>query len=82
MKPFQFTLRDLFLMTTLIAVGMGGIVWAKQLGGYRSGNAIIILTASVPIFSAGCCAPFHQKIVGILIGLFANIGLAIFGDFL
>ena len=63
MKPLQFTLRDLFLMTALIAVGMGGIVCAL-----RWENLVINPTlwvawvlACLVLIGTGIVVPFRSR---------------------
>ena len=65
MNRFQFSLRDLFLATTLIAFGVGGICiadrWYNALGEHI---VVLICLGSAAAIGAGIGAPFHKKLAG------------------
>ena len=58
MKWYQFTLRDLFLATTLIAVGFGGMAWWDKSG------ELLVAFGSEALIGAGIFAPFKLKVTG------------------
>ena len=78
MPPFQYSLRDLFLMTTLIAVGVAGIVWFIRSFGHGIDDLprIAVAIASAGSIGAGIGAPFHKKLLGLAIG---GVALVILG---
>ena len=74
MPRFQFTLRDLFLTTTLIAVGVGGLVWFFKNPSYGM-DYVPVAFVSVGIIGAGIGTPFHRKLLGAAIAIAAVIVL-------
>ena len=60
MKP-QFTLRDMFWMTTLIAVGVTGlrftIRWGEMAGTLQSAGIVL----SYSLISVGLAVPFMRE---------------------
>ncbi len=78
MKRFQFSLRDLFLAMTLIAVGIGGLVWCMRVYGPRRGDASLpfaMAFAFIAIIGAGIGAPFQRKTIGAAAAVLAAFGL-------
>ena len=81
MQRFQFTLRDMFLATTLIAIGMSGFaVLFKDIQGLElvmrsreAGLAFVLSMASGMAIGIGVFVPFHRPrrgaIVGAILGL-------------
>ena len=74
MPRFQFTLRDLFLMTTLIAVGVGGISWIGTHREFLDSGAgpllgFAIISISIALIGAGAGMPFHAKAAGAYIAI-------------
>jgi hypothetical protein len=72
MKLPRFTLRDMFLATTLIAVGVGGATVAtRHLYFHYTPDAfwlIPVLLYSAASVGAGVFAPFHRKKQGAIVG--------------
>lgn len=92
MPRFQFTLRDLFLMTTLIAFGVGGLAWAFRPFHVTRDTTLIALAPlddaqgyirldvaflSSVLIGAGLGTPFHRKSAGGRIGLLAFFAVAV-----
>ena len=78
MPRFQFTLRDLFLATTLIAVGVGGVVWSvRKEHGLLDPLAGITVIASAAMIGAGIGTPFQRKLIcaAIAVALLILVGL-------
>jgi hypothetical protein len=76
MKAPRFTLRDVVLATTLIAVGVGGATVTIRHLQYPYGAdafwLIPVLLYSAASVGAGVFAPFHRKRQGAIVGaLFA-----------
>ena len=74
MPRFQFTLRDMFLATTLFAVGAAAIAIVihpiaatDNMNPNRGG----LLLASAAAIGAGIGAPFHAKRIGAMCGVVA-----------
>ena len=78
----RYTLRDLFLSMTLIAMGVAGCVWFHQLGGFRDAEmpANLISLASGSLLGAGFFAPFHKKVGGAFIGLLIDMVIFLFAE--
>jgi hypothetical protein len=81
MKLPRFTLRDMFVTTTLIAVGVGAATFTFRYGDPDK-DAVwvvpVLLTAAAAI-GAGIFAPFHRKELGAKIGMFAAIATFVVG---
>ncbi len=63
----RFTLRDMFVATTLIAVGIGGgIFTVRYLNTHKDAGSstLFVLLACVAVIGAGIGTPFHQKWAG------------------
>lgn len=61
----RFTLLDLFWMTTLIAVGIGGLcVLSRKIEAMEQRMIVGLFVASVGAIGAGLGAVFQQKFVG------------------
>ena len=76
MPRLQFTLRDMFLATTLIAVGVGGIIWLRNSFDNFSEVAkfpicFAVGVPSLAMIGAGLGTPFRKKLIGAIIALFA-----------
>ena len=68
----RYTLRDLFLMTTLIALGTGGMVYVCRNQTHFSPDTMLgwlaIFIASMASIVAGALTPFHVKKVAVVAG--------------
>jgi hypothetical protein len=62
----RFTLRDMFLATTLIAVGIGVATLAIRYASAHNdaSGLMFVLLACTAIIGAGIGTPFHQKWFG------------------
>ena len=72
MKRFQFTLRDLFQATTLIAVGVGGSTWTATHREFLDSApllAFVIFSGSIILIGVGAGTPFHAKVIGAFIAI-------------
>jgi hypothetical protein len=77
----RFTLPDMFVTTTLIAVGIGAATFTFRYGDPDKDagwGAPVLLTAAAAI-GAGIFAPFHRKRLGAKIGMFAAIATFVVG---
>ena len=72
MKLPRFTLRDMFLATTLIAIGVGNATVAIRHQHYPSDEDAfqLIFLFSAANVGAGVFAPFHRKKQGAIFGAF------------
>jgi hypothetical protein len=68
---FQYTLRDLFLATTLIAFGVGG--WMIVLRDMTLLGVFVVLPICGGLMGAGILAPFHEKMQGAYLGFFGGM---------
>ena len=73
MSRFQFSLRDLFLATTLIAIGIFGLVWAfpRIIDGHDGWPEIAVGLPSAGFIGAGIGAILHEKAFFALLAAFA-----------
>ena len=71
----RFTLQDLLLATTFIALGVGGCVWFRRLAGFCNPSMFpfLILLAAGASYGAGFGAIFQKKQVGAFLGLAAVV---------
>ena len=61
----RFSLRELFLTTTLIAIGVGGCVWVcRTLGASDPALEASIFLVSLGLIGAGIGTPFQAKTNG------------------
>ena len=80
MPRFQFTLRDLFWMTTIIALGMGLMVMAiNNANAIGYGVALGVGMVSFGILGIGIGVPFHNTALGMTIAycLFIIVGFVL-----
>ena len=69
MKPFQFTIRDLFLAITLVAVGVGCIAIAlRPLLTSTNGIKGILYVGGWVSIGVGLFTPFQRNAVGAILG--------------
>ena len=66
MRLPQYTLRDMFLATTLIAFGIGILTWAvfRPTHDFTPIPAFAILFTATSLIGAGIGTLFHEKAVG------------------
>ena len=68
----RFTLRDMFLATTLIAIGIGVATFTVRYANTHKDagwGVLFLLLACSAVIGAGVFTPFHQKWAGAGIGL-------------
>ena len=80
----RFTLRELFLATTLIGVGVGGFFSGMKIDAKSTEPGIlvflriILLVISVPTACAGVGALFQRKFFGALVGAILMLAATLF----
>jgi hypothetical protein len=79
----HFSLRDLFLATTLIAAGVGAFVYFRgqltHLAFFHPFWYPLIYMAASASIGTGLLTPFHRKVAGLILG--AIIGYILCGLF-
>ena len=63
----QYTLKELFLATTLIAVGIGGLKFAFEYA-HEFFSFVTIVSLSGTALGAGVFTPFQRKRLGAILG--------------
>ena len=73
-RRFQFSLKDMFLAITLIAVGLRGVVelFDKEFDASLDVASVLWLT-SLPAIGIGIGAPFGKKMLGAYVGIFVAL---------
>jgi hypothetical protein len=68
----QFTVRDLFWAMTLLAAGIGGMVWvfSEEMRGWGDlAWGLVRFYGSAMLIGAGLLSPIRQKYLGAVLGL-------------
>jgi hypothetical protein len=75
----RFTLREMFLATTLIGVGIGVATFTIRYANTGKGGdwPLFILLACSAVIGAGIFTPFHQKWAGAAVGIFVAIAIGL-----
>ncbi len=76
----RFSIKDLMISTTLLAVGGGALVICSRLRPSQNAGPIVIwvVLASFATIGAGLFAPFHKKGLGALAGVALAIALGMY----
>ena len=71
----RFTMQDLLLAMTFVALGVGGCVWFRRLDAFSnpSMSPFLILLAAGASYGAGFGAILQQKKIGAFLGLLAIV---------
>lgn len=76
----QFSLKQIFVSTTLIAIGLASLLWASQLDIHTPKafwNAAPLWFGGGMIVGVGALAPFELKRMGAIIGFLVQIVLSV-----